>query len=390
MNSQPDSNELIDRFSVKRIFILRPDNLGDLILFTGAFRILKNHFSNAHITLCIKKYAVNLLEACPHVDEIIPWESLMHTRLDSFPEFKGRWRLGKLLQKNKISRLCRSSNGFDLFLLPIRNTTYDMHWFAHKFKAAQKFSIADQSHDYAYYDASQIYTNKLYVKKNKASACETTITRRFLEMLGLTVEKTDLYPEIFTTSGEKLWANRYIKRIPGTVHIAICPGVTSQPDKFYSAENYPEIFSGFTNQTFSVSIFGSTSEADQCKRVENALKNHPQIATVQNFSGKTTIRQLAEAFKQCDFVLSNETGALHLATALNIPTIGIVGGGHFGRFYPWGTPEINLTAYKPMACFNCEWDCIYDEKKCIHEIHPGFITNLIKRILTTIHSKNLR
>ena len=61
--------------SVQDIFILRPDNLGDVVLFSGALRAVRGHFPNAKITLCTRRYTHNLLELCPHIDRLVAWEA---------------------------------------------------------------------------------------------------------------------------------------------------------------------------------------------------------------------------------------------------------------------------------------------------------------------------
>ena len=77
---------------------------------------------------------------------------------------------------------------------------------------------------------------------------------------------------------------------------------------------------------------------------------------------------MIECIKACDFVLSQETAALHAAVALRKPVVGIIGGGHYGRFYPWGDPKLSRPANKPMDCYGCNWLCKYETIRCIQEI----------------------
>jgi hypothetical protein len=50
--------------------------------------------------------------------------------------------------------------------------------------------------------------------------------------------------------------------------------------------------------------------------------------------------------------------------------LGIVGGGHYGRFFPWGDPKLARVATKQMDCFGCNWQCKYETMRCIQEIAP--------------------
>ena len=70
-----------------------------------------------------------------------------------------------------------------------------------------------------------------------------------------------------------------------------------------------------------------------------------------------------------------------MAVGLRKPTIGIMGGGHYGRFYPWGNPAINRVVDHKMDCYWCHWQCKYSTMRCIQEIEPGDIAAEIHTVL---------
>jgi len=112
--------------------------------------------------------------------------------------------------------------------------------------------------------------------------------------------------------------------------------------------------------------------------VEQALRGK----RVVNLAGKTSVREMIECLRRCDAILSQETAALHIATALHKPVLGIVGGGHYGRFYPWGDPEIARVVTKPLDCFGCNWACKYATMRCIQEISPSEASEGLKKCLS--------
>lgn len=308
----------------------------------------------------------------------------MDTFWDNLPEFKGKWRVRKAHQALSIRLRHILSKPYDLFLLPLRNTLPEMHLFAEKFPAKKKVGIDTEStrpNPIFNKSIDQIYDTIVHISKERKMDHEFNVHRDYLKSLGLSPSEDDLHPVIFTDDSDRKWAVSAIKRDKEIPMLAICPGVTSLKDKFYAAEKYHKLLENLNLERLSIAIFGSPSEIDQCKQVETAISDLSNLVSLQNFAGKSTVRQLAEGFKRCDLVLANETAALHLATALKIPTVGIVGGGYFGRFYPWGDPKINLTAYQPMECFYCSWDCIYPEIRCIHDIDPNKISELIQTLL---------
>lgn len=373
-----------DPQNIKRLFILRPDNLGDLILFSGTLEKIRNHFINAEITICVKKYTQNYIETCPHIDKIVFWEDLISPFSKKMVEFKGRWRIESIYRRLYMRFLSRQNRSYSVFLLPLRYTLNQMHQIASFDASKFKYAIMDTENSTGseWRDLfDEIYTDALLISSELNVLHEFKIHSDFLNMLGIDTNISDIFPEIWTTEADRTRAQENIVGNSEALKIGLCPGVTSRADKFYSPQNYVEAFDGLRDKSVEIHIFGSPSEDYQCKQTEIQLNSSSLGIPVKNHCGLTTIRELAEAFNLCDLIISNETAALHMATTLKKPTIGITGGGHFGRFYPWGDPTINLTANKMMDCYYCNWNCIYDELRCIHEISPTVIRNQIETLI---------
>ena len=82
-------------------------------------------------------------------------------------------------------------------------------------------------------------------------------------------------------------------------------------------------------------------------------------APLKNMSGKTELVGLSELLSQSQLIITNDTGAAHISSALGTSTVCILGGGHFGRFIPY--PDLpdqssNIKAvYYKMHCYGCNW-----------------------------------
>ena len=86
---------------------------------------------------------------------------------------------------------------------------------------------------------------------------------------------------------------------------------------------------------------------------------------VLNWAGHTDVSQLAAILSSAQFLLTNETSAAHIAAACGVPTICILGGGHYGRFMPYDVEQVDdrplpHMVIHPMPCFGCNWQCIYE------------------------------
>lgn len=84
------------------------------------------------------------------------------------------------------------------------------------------------------------------------------------------------------------------------------------------------------------------------------------IPTGINFAGSTTLPELIELVRSAHLVISNETSAIHIAAGVGVPSVCILGGGHYGRFMPYPN---HVDGVKPvsvihkMDCFGCNWRC---------------------------------
>src|SRR4029453_4757053 len=118
--------------SIRRLFILRPDNLGDLVLFSVTLKHFRRRWPAARITLCVRgSYGKELFAHCPHVDRLVSYEELRTNllgsgRLFGMPSARGADVLGGLLRQYAPG-LIRHKYASDLVLLPIRSAQHEYH-----------------------------------------------------------------------------------------------------------------------------------------------------------------------------------------------------------------------------------------------------------------------
>lgn len=128
-------------------------------------------------------------------------------------------------------------------------------------------------------------------------------------------------------------------------------------------------------------VLGSKAEISLGSKISSANK------MIIDLVGKTSIKEMAEVISKANFIISNETSAIHLAIQLNIPSICILGGGHYGQFLPMPagiqikTPPILVNHLLP--CYGCNWECPYQYSptgsvKCISNIDVDEVFNVLK------------
>ncbi|MBL9189289.1 MAG: glycosyltransferase [Opitutaceae bacterium] len=76
--------------------------------------------------------------------------------------------------------------------------------------------------------------------------------------------------------------------------------------------------------------------------------------------------RLAELIAGAALYVGNDTGAMHLAAALDVPVVAVFGGGTWPRFVPAARRGVALV--HPLPCFGCGWDCAFGDAPCLGEI----------------------
>ena len=75
---------------------------------------------------------------------------------------------------------------------------------------------------------------------------------------------------------------------------------------------------------------------------------------------------LAGLLANARLYFGNDTGAIHLAAALGRPVVAVFGGGTWPRFQPAAQRSISLV--NPLPCFGCGWDCPFGDAPCVRAV----------------------
>ena len=367
----------------KRIFILRPDHLGDLVLFSGALKHIRHRWPDASITLCVRNFGLNLFEKCPHIDGLLDYAELCSSiaaqgRLAWMPAMRGCDRLGDFLRKT-VPWLVRRRFACDLVFLPLIAPTTEYHRVMAWIPAKERLGICGNHTNQTFKEDMEwrrIYTNQMDATEIAWDFPELETTRKFLGYLGIQTSSSEMRPEFWVEDADQAEAVRLIQRITGEAVVGIAPGVSSLPGKKLPPEWYVQAFKKSRGLISKLVFFGSEVDRAYCESILQVFAESGwRKQSLLNLSGRTTVRQTVECYRRCDIMVTQETAAVHMATALGKPVVGIVGGGHYGRFYPWGDLQFSRVVNKEMECYGCNWICKYDTVRCIQEIDPQDAAN---------------
>lgn len=197
--------------------------------------------------------------------------------------------------------------------------------------------------------------------------------------------------------------------------LAICPdlGVTPAPklqwsqgsSRFEAGEAYFVLFpgAGWGGRRWPLENFVELAKRVQAKyglrpvvcggpdEVELAARFAQAVPGARDQSGDAPIGQLCEILAKASVVITNETSAAHLAEALAVPSVCILGGGHYGRFLPRPEsdrtePERQVCVSHQMDCFGCNWRCTQPRSPkgpmpCISAIAVDDVWGAVKALL---------
>ena len=109
---------------------------------------------------------------------------------------------------------------------------------------------------------------------------------------------------------------------PAPLRVGICPGAEYGPAKRWPVDRFAAAARQFAKRTpASFVLFGTKAEISVGIGLEKAMDG----LQCENLIGRTSMTELIEALRVCHVLLTNDTGTMHLAAMLGLPTVSIFG-----------------------------------------------------------------
>jgi len=196
--------------------------------------------------------------------------------------------------------------------------------------------------------------------------------------LGIPMEKGEWKPLVRLTEESRSLAARLLGEL-GLVRkrfALVAPGA-GDPVKCWPAAGFAAIGDRLVREKrLAVVLAGAPGEEDLADAVSSGMD-----AGSQSVVGRTTPLELAALLSESAILVGNDSGPIHLAAGTGTPAVCILGGGHHGRFLPYPGTSLLECVHRRMDCYDCNWECIYDEPRCITEISPERVWSAIENML---------
>ncbi|WP_188055209.1 glycosyltransferase family 9 protein [Oryzomonas rubra] len=367
----------------RELLILRPDNIGDVVLFSGCLEHIRRLYPDYRITLAVQPHIVNLVELCPWVDRVTG----VRVRR------RGRSLLSAPIQAvaRGVDRL-RSvfGNRYEVVLFPLKSPDPDQLVLLSNHAAPEVFGLTGccvNAPEGGY--PAALAPDKLCTHVHDISGAdpwrhELATNLEYLEFLGSPVKDVrDIGPVVWLSDADHAFS-RFKDSAPSPI-VGVFP-CSFDPRKNWGLDNYVN-WAKSLEMVGTFVIFGAAADRNMASALADSLHEARPSVAVINMVGQTTLRQLAAGIGTCDILFSVDSAGLHLGIAAGIPTVGIMGGWHFGRFAPWGDPARHRIITHHLPCFGCNLMCHRQRHECLHAVTPSEVAACCNELLGVFYHK---
>ena len=312
--------------TVRQILVVRLDELGDMVLFSGFFRELKHRYPDARVTLVAKKAAAEVLESSPHIDRLLTFEPRVRRALRPVLLPFLTWRFATRFL---------ATEQYDLGIQPRWDTDYEYGGWIVYFAGARvrvsysersttRKSIFNSGFDPLY--TSLIEDQTLMHESDRATACLAELG------IGGDATETEVWPTLPT-------ADRISELIPGSSMSGAGPIVTISPAsghsrlKLWPVERFGAIALELVKR-FNATIVLLAAESE--RPLADAVVDAAGV-TLVNLAGQTSLAEAVAIIDRSALYVGNDTGLLHIAAARGIPTVSLYGSSTPVLFAPRGS-----------------------------------------------------
>ena len=151
------------------------------------------------------------------------------------------------------------------------------------------------------------------------------------------------------------WRNRPPRLELPTYYAVLNPG-SNEYGRRWPFANYVKLAGWLREEGLTIIFVGKANENFN----DDLLALLEEDKEILDLTGRSTLPELFDIMKGASIVISNDTGPAHAAIALGLNTVVIVGGGHFGCFFPYPSDfclRHTRFLYERMECYHCFWRC---------------------------------
>jgi len=311
----PENGLDSDTLKPGKILVVQIAGIGDLVLATPALQALKKKFPDAELDVLTSPRADVLLENFGSVRQIFTFDierlrnpanllspDNMRVLRDQLNPLKAEKYDIVVSMNNVATKRGGITLGFLLKYLGIPV------W------------VGRNTNDRApYFDLSILEDEREVI-----SEAETKL--KVVGLLKAIPESRDLHLNLSDSEREDT-----LKLMRGKLNlIAFMPGANVDI-KMWPIERFIEVGEWLIKKGYNIVVLGGPGDVEVSDKLEDALGKD----SVRRLDGKLSLRQTAAALSHVKLALTNDTGPMHIAAAVNIPIVALFCSLNAGRYHPW-------------------------------------------------------
>ena len=317
------------KLEAKKILVMRYRFIGDTVLTVPFLRNLRAAFPDARIDLMLEPFSGQVIEGCPYVDRIIPFE------LKTIHKYSTRSDRGRLGAYIHYGSLIRRERYDAVFVLKRSLSSALLVWAA---RVPRRIGFATEGRRFLLTDPV-VYRHDQHEVENFLDclrALDIPIGSTDLE-LWTTPEQERRAAELFESAG---WNKGDLKVV---IHAA-----ASLPAKQWPLDRFAEIMRTLRDQYQARFVY------------TGAKGDSPLYESIETFGpfgglnlcGVTSLRENIAVYRACDLFFGVDSGPMHMAAAAGVPVVALFGPTDERKWGPWGEGHSVVT--KRLACHPCK------------------------------------
>ncbi|AEF48015.1 lipopolysaccharide heptosyltransferase II [Serratia sp. AS12] len=287
-----------------KILVIGPSWVGDMMMSQSLYRTLKAEHPTAEIDVMAPAWCRPLLARMPEVNQALPMP-LGHGAL----ALGERRRLGRALRANGYDRAYVLPNSFKSALVPFfAQVPQRTGW-----RGEMRYGLLN---DLRVLDKAAF---PLMVQRYVALAYDKQRIHRAEDL-----PQPLLWPQLQVSDEEIAETTAAFNLTDNRPIIGFCPGAEFGPAKRWPHYHYARLAQMLIDQGYQIALFGSAKDHEAGEQIRAALDDGAR-GFCMNLAGETQLEQAVILLASCQAVVSNDSGLMHVAAALNKPLIALYG-----------------------------------------------------------------
>jgi heptosyltransferase II len=337
-----------------KILVRATNWVGDAIMALPALRAVRAKFADGHIAIVARPYVADIYRGQGVCDELIAYDPRGAEK-----GFRGRERLAGLLRTKKFDAALLLQNAFDAAWLAWRAGIPERIGYARDGRGillTKSIPVPKTGEIPAH---EQFY----YLELVRRAGWAERIEGEKEISLSIALEAEEAAEQRLNAAGARSQRNG-----AGVVRVAIGAGASYGSAKCWLPERFAEVANWLMAESDAeIILFGTAGETAVSNAITARMKQKPIDLT-----GKTTIAELPALLSRCQLFIGNDSGAMHVASAVGLPVVAI-----FGPTDPFGTapvtPKCTIVQEKPY-CSPCFLRRCPTDHRCMTRISADSVT----------------